>query len=196
MTLPSLTAAPIDARFALEEPSLEVLSSPGRPEGEVLHLGFRVVVGREPGVTFRLDDPRLSRRHAEVRREGGGYVLLDLGSTNGTWVNGVRTARQGLRHGDSVRLGGSLFLFVDPRISAEERGRAELHAAVTCVDDNLRHLQQAFTVGGLTIEEVAEVVRDCTRAVRRLEAHAQPRAETPAEQTPLVPRVTSRSSHV
>ncbi len=50
-------------------------------------------------------DTRVSRRHAEVRLEGGGFVVADLGSTNGTLVNGQAVRIAGLRDGDVVKLG-------------------------------------------------------------------------------------------
>lgn len=197
MTLPPLTAAPFEVRFRPEEVALKVLFSPVRPEGQLIRLGkANVTIGRDLEATVWLDDLRLSRRHAEVRREDGRYVLVDLGSMNGSWVNGQRTARQGLLHGDSVRLGSSVFLFVDRRETATERVRAEIHSAACCVDDNFRHLARAISDGSLTVEEAGEVLRDCARAVNRLERHANAQLEQPGEATPVVTRAVSRSSHV
>ncbi len=51
-------------------------------------------------------DTRVSRFHAEIRREGGGYVLYDLNSRNGTRVNGQRVNRHVLRSGDVIEIGG------------------------------------------------------------------------------------------
>ena len=50
-------------------------------------------IGRLPECDITLDDPNVSRRHAEIRPRGDGFVLVDLGSTNGTRVNGVRGRR-------------------------------------------------------------------------------------------------------
>jgi pSer/pThr/pTyr-binding forkhead associated (FHA) protein len=52
-----------------------------------------------------LDDPNVSRRHAELRRENGSWVVADLGSTNGIKVNGRRVAEQSLSPGDQITLG-------------------------------------------------------------------------------------------
>jgi DNA-binding NtrC family response regulator len=59
-----------------------------------------------------LDDPRLSRRHAEVRRKRGGWVVQDLGSRNGTFVNGVRVdGERPLDPGSVLRIGSTLIVF-------------------------------------------------------------------------------------
>ena len=50
--------------------------------------GPSVVIGRVPGNDIILDDPQVSRHHASLTLEGGQWVLRDLGSTNGTTVNG------------------------------------------------------------------------------------------------------------
>jgi DNA-binding winged helix-turn-helix (wHTH) protein len=64
------------------------------------------VLGREAGLAVRIDQPGVSRRHACIRVEGGRGVLTDLGSKNGTFVQGRRvTAPIRLEDGDEVRLG-------------------------------------------------------------------------------------------
>jgi hypothetical protein len=66
------------------------------------------VVGREPGMaTLVLPDPTVSRRHAEILNEGGRLILKDLGSRNGTFVNGLPVAGEvEIRIGDTVQFGG------------------------------------------------------------------------------------------
>jgi pSer/pThr/pTyr-binding forkhead associated (FHA) protein len=58
-----------------------------------------------------LGEPTVSRLHAELREEGEGWVIADLGSTNGTWVNGWRVQRAELRAGDEVSLGAQRLVF-------------------------------------------------------------------------------------
>jgi hypothetical protein len=67
--------------------------------------GGRAVLGRSRECEIVLDDPNVSRRHAEVVLDGGSWWLLDLGSTNGVKVNGTRVERAELRPGDRVTLG-------------------------------------------------------------------------------------------
>jgi Protein of unknown function (DUF3662)/FHA domain len=67
--------------------------------------GNRVVIGRSRDADVALDDPNVSRRHAELRREGGTWIVADLGSTNGVKVNGHRVAESALAPGDEITLG-------------------------------------------------------------------------------------------
>ena len=70
--------------------------------------GDRVLVGRHPRCTIVVDDPNVSRRHAELILRDGVWVIRDLGSTNGTTVNGEPVGRSQLRPGDLVGLAGRL----------------------------------------------------------------------------------------
>ena len=67
--------------------------------------GSRVVIGRSRDCDVTLDDANVSRRHAELRREGASWVVADLGSTNGVKVNGRRVNEQPLSPGDEITLG-------------------------------------------------------------------------------------------
>jgi hypothetical protein len=69
------------------------------------------VIGRSSGCDIVLDDPNVSRRHAEVRRLGEGYSLVDLGSTNGTEVNGQRVGETSLMNGDVIGVGTTRLTF-------------------------------------------------------------------------------------
>lgn len=71
----------------------------------------RVVIGRSKDCDIQLPDPNVSRRHAELRQEGSAYWLIDLDSTNGTQVNGHRTARAKLESGDRITIGSTELLF-------------------------------------------------------------------------------------
>ena len=71
----------------------------------------RVVIGRSKECEIKLSDPNISRRHAEVRQEGSAYWLVDLDSTNGSAVNGHRTARAKLESGDTITVGSTDLLF-------------------------------------------------------------------------------------
>ena len=64
-----------------------------------------ITVGRAPDNTIHLDDPSVSGRHAELRAAGKAYQLRDLGSTNGTRVNGSPTSEVILHSGDRIRFG-------------------------------------------------------------------------------------------
>jgi hypothetical protein len=67
--------------------------------------GSRVVLGRSREADIVLQDPNVSRRHAELRRDDGGWQIVDLGSTNGIKVNGRRVNQQPLSAGDQITIG-------------------------------------------------------------------------------------------
>lgn len=91
-------------------PRLVITKGPGI--GRDHAIGTECVLGRAPDVDFTVEDTNASRRHSRVLAEGDGYVIEDLGSRNGTWVNGARVVqRQALRDGDVVRIGGTEMIF-------------------------------------------------------------------------------------
>lgn len=69
------------------------------------------VIGRGSNADLRLDDTGVSRQHAEIRREGDDVVLVDLGSTNGTMVNGRHIERVRLTPGDRIELGRCVLVY-------------------------------------------------------------------------------------
>jgi len=79
-------------------------------------------IGRVEGVHIQIDDAMSSRRHAMVRFDGGSWRAVDLGSRNGTWVNGKRIEEQVIQYGDRLQVGETLFLF-SHRDPLEERVR-------------------------------------------------------------------------
>ena len=64
-----------------------------------------VVLGRSRDCDIQLTDANVSRRHAELRQEGASFWIVDLGSTNGTLVNGEPIQEKELNHGDRITLG-------------------------------------------------------------------------------------------
>lgn len=83
------------------------------PSGERIPLGREVVaVGRLNDCAIALTDTNVSRRHCEVRPSNRGYLVVDLGSTNGTKVNGMRIqGEQVLADGDIVSVGSTHLRF-------------------------------------------------------------------------------------
>lgn len=73
----------------------------------------RVVIGRAEGADIRLEDQAVSKQHAAIELVGNDHILLDLGSANGTSVNGTRVTRHLLRHGDTVEIIDFQLRYVD-----------------------------------------------------------------------------------
>ncbi len=74
-------------------------------------LGRRVLVGRAPTADVRIDDPAVSRLHARIEMRDDGVYVEDLGSRNGTTVNGVLSEGQRLAAGDEVGIGAASIIF-------------------------------------------------------------------------------------
>lgn len=104
--------------FLAEQPARQLLLHPGR----------EYLIGRGPDCDLRIDDPRLSRRHARLAAAAGGWRFDDLGSKNGTILAGRASADTRLRDGDWISFGGVLGQFAevsDDRLALElERERS------------------------------------------------------------------------
>jgi hypothetical protein len=113
---PAETPVPDTTSSPLRE-SGETLSSSGRAvriiirdganQGSSLSLNIPFTVGRKEGDLI-IADPLISRRHAIVREMGGSLVIEDLGSTNGTFVNGVEIKLQQITDTDLIKVGSSV----------------------------------------------------------------------------------------
>ncbi len=85
-----------------------VRSASGGEAPSLTFDGARIVIGRSVGADVRLPDPSVSLRHATIRAQGAEYAIVDEGSTNGTWVGGVKLGPQTprlVKSGDLVRVG-------------------------------------------------------------------------------------------
>lgn len=129
----------------------------------------RVTIGRQPGNDIRLDDQTVSSEHAAVQL-GDPATLTDLGSTNGTFVNGERIGKQALAHGDVIRIGNHEMKFVDEesqdmaatvvlRPGAVTAGVAVLHVLNGSKTGQVLPLEKERSAIGKPGVEVAVVVR-------------------------------------
>ncbi len=95
-------------------PVSATITVPGIAHDVVLR-GDRMVMGRLKSCDLCLGDANASRKHAVLEREGTGWALVDLGSTNGTLINGERVSRVRLRDGDLITIGISELVYHEPR---------------------------------------------------------------------------------
>jgi Nif-specific regulatory protein len=92
-------------------PRLTAIS--GRLKGSVFTIeDVPVVIGRETTATLCIADASVSRRHSQIEKEEEHFVIEDLESLNGTFINDVPVKRRKLQHGDRVRIGDSQFIFL------------------------------------------------------------------------------------
>jgi hypothetical protein len=87
--------------------------SQGREGAVELSPTETVYVGRGLECAIRTDDGMVSRRHSQIRMEGGRFVVEDLGSANGTHLNNTRIQKQALGHNDMVQCGSLMIRFLD-----------------------------------------------------------------------------------
>ncbi len=100
------------------------------PEGDrrfALQDDIALIAGRELACALPILDPRVSRRHAEVRSRATDVELTDLGSRNGTWINGQRIEHGSAHAGDVVGFGGVSFMLID---AASELAGSIYHPAL------------------------------------------------------------------
>lgn len=103
--------------------------------------GGRLMIGRDPHCELVLPDPQVSARHAQIQRTPQGYVLTDLGSKNGTFVNGQQIQQALLRGGERLRVGQTELVFASPAAKGAPApsvqtppGAAMVHLAVMAGD--------------------------------------------------------------
>ena len=98
--------------LGIEGPALVVRSGGGRA-GEQFSLDKpSTTIGRTPDCDIFFDDVTVSRRHAAVNQTDSGWVLEDLGSLNGTFLNRARVERGDLESGDEVQIGKYRLVFL------------------------------------------------------------------------------------
>ncbi len=119
-------------------------------------LGEEIVLGRDPECAVRLFADDVSRRHARIGTDAGGHLLVDLDSTNGTWVNGHEVRVHRLQAGDRVRLGGFVARYV---AAGDPEGRQLADLALASRRDPLTGLpnRRAFD---------EDLAREASRAAR------------------------------
>ena len=117
----------------------------GAAEPQRYELRESNVFGRSGDSAVCVDDPNVSRRHCKLERAGNRWVLTDLGSTNGTWLDAARVKRYALRDGETFYIGDARVVFhadrwiehrlADPhealsvaQVLSTSRGLADTHA--------------------------------------------------------------------
>ncbi|MCH7725963.1 MAG: FHA domain-containing protein [Planctomycetes bacterium] len=135
--------------------SLYVIS--GKDQGKRFDLQAPVLgVGRDRSNAIQLHDTEISRRHAELRDSIDGYSLVDLDSSNGTYVNNEQIQRRVLRNGDRVQIGRCVLLFT----GSEKSSSDVLASEVDIIASPSASLSGSRIVKTITQEEGSQIFGD------------------------------------
>ena len=116
-------------------PSLFVIQ--GRNRGSRYDLTSHegaMCIGREAGNFVQLDDNEVSRRHAEIRRIGETFVVGDLKSSNGTWLNSRKIERAELSSGDQIQVGRTILVYARDGVDVPAAGLVDIVPASNAAD--------------------------------------------------------------
>src|SRR4026207_1627394 len=92
-------------------PRLAAIS--GKLKGAIFTLNEdALVIGRETAANLCLADASVSRRHSKIEKNDDAFIITDLESLNGTFINDVPIRTRVLEHGDRIRIGDSQFVFL------------------------------------------------------------------------------------
>ena len=165
-------------------PSLFVIQ--GRDRGHRFELETPVVsIGRDISNTIRLQDTEVSRQHAEILLTDGGVELIDLESSNGTFVNGERTRRTKLSSADQVQFGRTLLLYTAGSQPVMDDLNASIDILPTGVGDESRIVRSmTHEQGGDDFADIGLAASDSPWLARR-----------PQQSTGYVPHGTGRQSY-
>ncbi len=101
---------PYIEKSSSEHPILKILSE--KLKGKEFSLSANeFVIGRDPAADLVVDDKAVSRRHAVIVKAGDAYVMNDLRSKNGVYVNNMKLSKKVLKSGDVIQIGGCMIQF-------------------------------------------------------------------------------------
>ena len=132
-------------------PSVSIRVLEGLEQGRVFsRLPLPVSVGREEENTIQLNDDRISRLHAKMQYQAGRVILTDLGSTNGTRVNGRPVTRCIVQAGDVIAIGRCLLLLSE-RVEDDQ---------MATLEDTSRKIPPKVEKDGVTVDEMEDANDD------------------------------------
>ena len=128
-----------DSTESMDSGAVWDIENEPHPDGRLLLEDDRVIrldqpilnLGRQRDNQIVLDDPSISRHHAQIRLRFGHYTLFDLGSTGGTMINGQRVREAMLRSGDIIVIGRKTLIYVEEPSSTSSPGPEDTHPLTT-----------------------------------------------------------------
>ncbi len=140
---------------------LQVIQGPYKDQAIQISQDDKISIGRSGACTFRFTDTQMSGRHAKFTWDSDGFAVADLGSSNGTQVNGERIRHQtSLRLGDHIQTGNTIFQLRELDLEAEG---LDLMAAVdpgaggmlAFDDQNTEMVQRGMVLSGIAMPQVS-----------------------------------------
>lgn len=107
-------------------PQWQLKAMSGVISGKMFLVDGTTVLGRDPGCDIVITGPHVSRRHAEISIRSGHLWVKDLGSSNGSYLNGKRTEEAQLKHGDEVKFDAVTFKIVGPSAPVDSFDEADM----------------------------------------------------------------------
>ena len=104
-----------------------------------------VTIGRRKENTIVFTNPEVSSSHARIDKVGPDYILTDLQSTNGTFVNALKVLSKRLSHGDRISIGKNVLLFIGTEKAKADAERANIPLDQTVIIGGSRHRKSAST---------------------------------------------------
>ncbi|MHC4914555.1 MAG: FHA domain-containing protein [Planctomycetota bacterium] len=155
------------------------------------------VVGRDPGVDIVIDNLGVSRSHCQLIKRGDGYVVQDMNSANGTYVNGTRVGEHGLAGGDQIVVGKYVLTYkaesAAPAAPAAPAGAPAGAKAVPAAGPVIPDARNAYMMDGNKIKERLEEMRRKELGDAQAPAADAPAAE-PAPAAPAAPDAPAQES--
>ena len=157
----------------------------GPEPGREFELEEELTVGRDQDADICVPLPEISRRHCRVCREGIHCVVEDLGSRNGTVVNGVYQQRAELRDGDEIRLGKVTLRFCDVGGAAAPAAGSNVYEPVTCMAGNaevsvvLDAARMQSAIEGLGHEQALQRLQTFFQVAQTLSVHTDEKEIVP-----------------
>lgn len=118
--IPAASEEPAETRVRAVPPKAVLRGVSGSHFGKVIPIRVRLTIGRGSECDLILDEPEMSRKHAMIENSGDGLYLRDLGSANGTFVNGVQVKNAVLHPGDQLAFDRNRFLVEAPGMPTRE----------------------------------------------------------------------------
>ncbi|RME03727.1 MAG: FHA domain-containing protein [Planctomycetota bacterium] len=127
-------------------------------------------IGRDDEEDIQIFDQGVSRRHAEIFRVGEMYFIRDLGSKNGTFVNGEKITEELLRAGDEVRIGGALLEFEEGEAEGSSGRQKKIEIVISSDLPNFSGATGLYRFNAPTIEDTYEPMQEGEAESRDMEA--------------------------